>query len=247
MRRRWEVVGDDGGRHTRRGLARAASVGGLYCVVALILAGCGASPSQMDVRTAGVMPDVVCMNLQDAQDLIQEHGVFYSRSKDATGAGRMQLVDSNWQVVSQQPAPGTRFGEGDAVLSVVKYGEQPNSCDEINPVAASVTTAVASRPSASTSAPNAVSTTAPPTSTRRTTAAATSAPPATSNTTTTAKSPVPPPTTAAQPPPPPQDTPDPRFETCKKAKAAGYGPYYEGQDPEYYWYRDADGDGIVCE
>lgn len=40
---------------------------------------------------------------------------------------------------------------------------------------------------------------------------------------------------------------DPRFDTCKAAKAAGYGPYVEGEDPEYDWYRDADSDGIVCE
>jgi hypothetical protein len=40
---------------------------------------------------------------------------------------------------------------------------------------------------------------------------------------------------------------DPRFATCKAAKAAGYGPYYVGKDPEYHWYRDADSDGKVCE
>ena len=40
---------------------------------------------------------------------------------------------------------------------------------------------------------------------------------------------------------------DPRFPTCSAAKAAGYGPYLQGRDPEYAWYRDADGDGIVCE
>ena len=40
---------------------------------------------------------------------------------------------------------------------------------------------------------------------------------------------------------------DPRFDTCKAAKAAGYGPYVEGKDPEYAWYRDADKDGAVCE
>jgi hypothetical protein len=28
---------------------------------------------------------------------------------------------------------------------------------------------------------------------------------------------------------------------------AGYGNYVKGVDPEYDWYRDADGDGIVCE
>jgi hypothetical protein len=40
---------------------------------------------------------------------------------------------------------------------------------------------------------------------------------------------------------------DPRFSTCAEANAAGYGPYYKGKDPEYYWYEDRDGDGIDCE
>ncbi|MEU2090904.1 PASTA domain-containing protein [Nocardia beijingensis] len=73
------------------------------------------------------MPYVVCMNLQDAQDTIQEAGVFFSRSKDATGKGRMQVMDRNWIVVAQSPAPGTMIGEGEAVLSVVKIGE-PSPC-----------------------------------------------------------------------------------------------------------------------
>jgi len=69
------------------------------------------------------MPDVICMNLQQAQDLIQTKGVFFSRSHDATGAGRMQVLDSNWVVVEQSPAAGAVIGEGDADLGVVKYGE----------------------------------------------------------------------------------------------------------------------------
>jgi len=75
----------------------------------------------------GLMPDVVCLNLQDAQDTIQTRGVFFSRSRDATGEGRRQLIDSNWQVVAQTPAPGTPIGEFEAVLDVVKYGE-PSPC-----------------------------------------------------------------------------------------------------------------------
>lgn len=49
-----------------------------------------------------------------------------------------------------------------------------------------------------------------------------------------------------QPAPKPSGT-DPRFGTCTEAKRYGYGPYYAGSDPEYYWYQDRDGDGIVCE
>lgn len=45
----------------------------------------------------------------------------------ATGQDRMQVIDSNWAVVGQSPDPGAPIGEGDAVLSVVKYGE-PGSC-----------------------------------------------------------------------------------------------------------------------
>ncbi len=73
------------------------------------------------------MPDVTCRNLQEAQDTIQRAGVFFSGSEDATGAGRMQIIDSNWVVVRQTPTPGTPIGEGDALLYVVKYGE-PNPC-----------------------------------------------------------------------------------------------------------------------
>lgn len=40
---------------------------------------------------------------------------------------------------------------------------------------------------------------------------------------------------------------DPRFATCGAATRAGYGPYHEGRDPEYAWYQDRDGDGVVCE
>ncbi|GAA0402185.1 hypothetical protein Acor_60330 [Acrocarpospora corrugata] len=40
---------------------------------------------------------------------------------------------------------------------------------------------------------------------------------------------------------------DPRYRTCAEANDNGYGPYRRGIDPEYDWYQDRDGDGIVCE
>lgn len=39
---------------------------------------------------------------------------------------------------------------------------------------------------------------------------------------------------------------DPKFSSCKEAKSKGYGPYKRGST-EYTWYRDGDGDGVVCE
>ena len=84
------------------------------------------SPAAADESHA-IMPDVVCLNLQEAQDVIQEAGVFFSRSFDATGKGRRQIIDSNWVVVSQEPQPGSSIGEGDAKLGAVKYGED-RSC-----------------------------------------------------------------------------------------------------------------------
>jgi hypothetical protein len=88
----------------------------------------GANPLGGHAPEDSLMPQVVCMNLQDAQNEIQDHGVFFSRSEDATGRGRNQIIDRNWQVVGQSPDAGVPIGEGDATLSVVKYGEQPNPC-----------------------------------------------------------------------------------------------------------------------
>ncbi|WP_246002889.1 PASTA domain-containing protein [Nocardia tenerifensis] len=85
------------------------------------------SPARQVPAASVPMPNVVCMNLQAAQNKIQEAGVWYSRSTDATGKGRRQVLDANWIVVAQTPNPGVLIGEGDAVLSVVKNGE-PNSC-----------------------------------------------------------------------------------------------------------------------
>lgn len=51
----------------------------------------------------------------------------------------------------------------------------------------------------------------------------------------------------ARHPAPTTDDLDPRFPSCAAAKAAGYGRYRRGTDPEYGWYRDGNSDGIACE
>lgn len=60
--------------------------------------------------TSWLMPDLVGATLQDAQDAVQELTGFaipVTTSTDATGAGRMQVLDANWTVCSQSVAPGT--------------------------------------------------------------------------------------------------------------------------------------------
>ncbi|WP_378558370.1 PASTA domain-containing protein [Nocardia halotolerans] len=86
-----------------------------------------APTSTPEPAPAAIMPTVICMNLQEAQNAIQAAGVFFSRSEDASGKGRAQVMDRNWTVVAQEPVPGTPIGEGEAVLSVVKKDE-PSQC-----------------------------------------------------------------------------------------------------------------------
>ena len=76
------------------------------------------------------MPDVVCMNLQDAQNLIQDQGVFLSRSIDATDQDRNQIYDRNWIVVEQNIPAGVVIGENEVVLSVLREDEikQDSEC-----------------------------------------------------------------------------------------------------------------------
>lgn len=82
-----------------------------------------AAPSTQ-APAASLMPLVPCgTDLQLAQDMVQGAGVFLSLSEDATGQGRMQIVDRNWVVLYSTPEPGTPIGEGDAVFYVVKDEE----------------------------------------------------------------------------------------------------------------------------
>jgi hypothetical protein len=70
------------------------------------------------------MPAIACgTDLQVAQDRVQLLGIFFSTSEDASGAGRSQVIDANWTVVDQSPAPGTPVGEGEAVFYAVKDEE----------------------------------------------------------------------------------------------------------------------------
>ncbi|WP_283133210.1 PASTA domain-containing protein [Rhizohabitans arisaemae] len=55
-----------------------------------------------------VIPNVVGLNHQTAQDRLQAAGFYNLREEDATGQGRLLVFDRNWVVVSQTPRGGTR-------------------------------------------------------------------------------------------------------------------------------------------
>ena len=71
------------------------------------------------------MPNLVGQNLQLAQDKLQVLGSYVMDQQDAAGLGRIQVIDSNWQVCTQSPAPGKKVPvETVVVLGAVKLAEQ---------------------------------------------------------------------------------------------------------------------------
>jgi beta-lactam-binding protein with PASTA domain len=76
----------------------------------------------------GVVPAVICMDLQKAQDALRKAGFYRLRSVDGLGQNRFQALDRNWVVIDQSVAAGTSPGAlTEIVLTVVKYGEPTGS------------------------------------------------------------------------------------------------------------------------
>lgn len=68
------------------------------------------------------VPNVVGKNHQDAQDEMQAAGLYSLSEEDATGQGRMLIIDRNWKVVSQDPSAGTKVDEDQTItLRSKKY------------------------------------------------------------------------------------------------------------------------------
>lgn len=80
----------------------------------------GVGPARV---TTGVVPNVVCMELQAAQDKLQEAGFYLLSSKDALG-DRHQILDRDWVVIGQSATPDkVALPLTKITLTVVKYGE----------------------------------------------------------------------------------------------------------------------------
>ncbi|MFG3493925.1 hypothetical protein [Streptomyces sp. NPDC047928] len=75
-------------------------------------------------RTTGVLPDLVGKGLQYAQDEAQAAGFLLLTSHDALGRGREQVLDRNWKVCTQNPAPGTHATTVKVDFGTVKLTEE---------------------------------------------------------------------------------------------------------------------------
>ncbi|MGZ4556223.1 MAG: PASTA domain-containing protein [Mycobacteriaceae bacterium] len=74
---------------------------------------------------AFAMPRFVGMDLQSAQNAVQTHRIFYSKSHDLRGS-RHQILDSDWIVCTQNLPPGQQVTsdiEGQIDFGVVKRSE----------------------------------------------------------------------------------------------------------------------------
>ncbi|MDX2547168.1 hypothetical protein ACOT81_16575 [Streptomyces sp. WI04-05B] len=69
------------------------------------------------------LPHLVGQDLQAAQDEAQAAGFYNLDDQDASGQGRLQILDRNWTVCSQEPAPGTHPTDTPVILYAVKDGE----------------------------------------------------------------------------------------------------------------------------
>lgn len=70
------------------------------------------------------VPNVVGKDHQLAQDTMQGAGLYALDEEDATGQGRVLLLDRNWTTVAQKPAAGSCVSEDTTILlSAKKDGE----------------------------------------------------------------------------------------------------------------------------
>lgn len=81
-------------------------------------------PTPPQTARSAVVPAVVGLNHQLAQDTLQAAGFYYLSEEDATGKGRLLVNDRNWVVVTQSPEGGSIAAlDTKVVLRSKKIGE----------------------------------------------------------------------------------------------------------------------------
>ena len=93
----------------------------LVSLLVTSLSACGGGGEDED---SGIeLPNVVGMNLQAAQDCLQERGFWMLDDQPEAGEPRLQINDDNWTVTRQRPEPGTYSEDVDITLYAKKTGD----------------------------------------------------------------------------------------------------------------------------
>lgn len=82
---------------------------------------CPAKDQKPPSAASGTMPDFRGKSVSAARDAL-DSGTSLTVN-DATGASRWVLVESNWQVCTQNPAAGAKLAGQPVTLGAVKFGE----------------------------------------------------------------------------------------------------------------------------
>lgn len=88
------------------------------------------APDGAERAEIGMLPDLVGRGLQNAQDAAQDAGFFALTSHDALGRGRHQLLDREWKVCFQDPAPGAAQTDVTVDLGAVQLDESCPATDQ---------------------------------------------------------------------------------------------------------------------
>jgi hypothetical protein len=83
--------------------------------------GASNQPSSGSVAEGMTLPDFKGKSLNVAHDSLPSGASV--TTTDISGSGRTILLESNWKVCSQKPAPGTTYAGQPITLSAVKFGE----------------------------------------------------------------------------------------------------------------------------
>jgi hypothetical protein len=93
----------------------------------------GAAPPKVTAAPSGVLANLVGKGLQAAQDRAQDAGFTRLTSHDASGRKRVQILDRDWRVCFQTPAPGRRSRDTRVYFGAVKLGERCPKRDHGDP------------------------------------------------------------------------------------------------------------------
>jgi hypothetical protein len=97
-----------------------------------------APPAAKDETIA--VPDLIGKGLQTAQDTSQAAGLYSLTSHDSLGRDRAQILDRDWKVCFQKPAPGSKVAATTTIdLGAVKLAETCPRTDQKPPAQAGTT------------------------------------------------------------------------------------------------------------